>query len=50
MFVYKPTFNTLQLKIDKDTDYVFSWKSKGVYTSELKQFYNAFLHNIKISG
>ena len=34
--VYQPTLATLKLKNDKDTDYVLSWKSKGVYDSKLK--------------
>ena len=47
-FVYQPTFDTLELKKDKGTDYVLSWKSKGVYNSKLKPFYTAFLHSIKL--
>ena len=35
-FVYQPTFDALELKKDKVTDYVISWKSKGVFNSELK--------------
>ena len=50
MFVYQPKFNTLELKKEKGTDYVLSWKSKGLYTSKLKPLYTAFLHSIKISG
>ena len=49
-FVYQPIFDTLELKKDKGTDYVLSWKSKGVYNSKLKPFYTAFLHSIKLSG
>ena len=49
-FVYQPTFDTLELKKDKGTDYVLSWKSKGVYNYKLKPFYTAFLHSIKLSG
>ena len=29
-FVYQPTLDTLELKTGKSTDYVLSWKSKGV--------------------
>ena len=50
MFVYQPTLGTLELKKDKSIDYVLSWKSKGVYTSELKPVYTAFLHSIKLCG
>ena len=33
---YQPTFDTLELKKDKGTDYVLSWKPKSVYNSKLK--------------
>ena len=39
MFVYQPTLDTLKLKKDKCTDYVLSWKSKGVYNSKFKPLY-----------
>ena len=45
-FVYQPTLDTSELKKDKGTDYVLSWKSKGVFNSKLKPLYTAFLHNI----
>ena len=48
-FVYQPTLDTLELKKDKGTDYVLSWKSNGVYNSKLKPLYTAFLHSIKLS-
>ena len=48
-FVYQPTLDTLELNKDKGTDYILSWKSKGVYTSKLKPLYTAFLHSIKRS-
>ena len=35
--------------MDKGADYVLSLKSKDVYNSKLKPFYNAFWHNIKLS-
>ena len=40
----------LELKKDKDTDWVLDWKSNGVYNSKLKLLYTAFLHSIKLSG
>ena len=49
MLVYQPTFDTLELKKDKGTDYVISLKSKGVFNSKLKELYTAFLHSIKYS-
>ena len=49
-FVYQPTVDTLELKKDKGTDYVLSWKSNGVYNSKLKPLYTTFLHSIKLSG
>ena len=48
-FVYPPIFDALELKTYKGTDYVLSWKSKGVYNSKLKPLYTAFLHSIKLS-
>ena len=50
MFVYQPALDTLELKKDKNTDYVLSWKSTGVYTPKLKPLYIAFLHSIKPFG
>ena len=50
MFVYQPTLDTFKLEKDKDTDYVFSSKSKGLYNSKLKPLYSAFLHGITLSG
>ena len=49
MFVYQPTFDTLELKKNEVTDYDLSWISKGVYTSKLKPLYIAFLYSITIS-
>ena len=48
-FVYQPTLDTLELKKDKGTDYILSWKSRGVYNCKPKSLYNAFLHNITLS-
>ena len=50
MFIYRPTLDTLKLKKDNSTDYVFSWKSNGVYNSKLKSLYTGFLNSIKLSG
>ena len=50
MLFYQPTLDTLELKEDKGTVYVLSWKSKGLYNSKLKPLYTSFLHNIKLSG
>ena len=47
--VYQPTLYTLELGKDKSTDYVLSWKSKGVYNSKLKSLYTAFLHSKTLS-
>ena len=41
--------NTLELKKDQDTDYVLSWKSKGVLNSQLKPLFTAFLNSMKRS-
>ena len=50
MFVYQPTFSTLELKEDKSTDYVIGWKSKEVHSSKLTPLCTDFLHNIKPPG
>ena len=47
MFPYQPTSNMLELKPDKGTDYVISWKSKGVYNPKLVTLNGAFLPNTK---
>ena len=49
-FIYHPSLQTLELKKDKGTDYILSWKSNRVYNSKLKSLYTAFLHSIKLSG
>ena len=48
-FIYLPTLDTLELKKEKCTNYVLSWKSKEMYNSKLKPLYTAFLHSIKLS-
>ena len=42
MFVYQPTFNTLELKKDNGTEYVTGSKSKEVYNSKLTPLHGAF--------
>ena len=48
-FFYQPTLDAFELKKDKGTDYVLSWKPKGVFNSKLKPLYTAFLNSIKLS-
>ena len=50
MFVYQPTFNVLELKIDKGAEYIIGWKSKGYYNSKLIALHSAFLPNAKDFG
>ena len=33
--VYQPILDALELKNDKGTDYVFSWKSKGAFNQTI---------------
>ena len=47
LFFYQAILDTLQLK---DTDYIVSWKLKGVFNSKLKPLYTASLHSMKLSG
>ena len=49
-FFYQPTLDTLELRKDKDTDYVLSWDQKGVYKSKLMKLYTASLLSITCSG
>ena len=46
-FVYQPTLDTLELT--EGTDYVISWKSKGVFNSKLKPLFTVFFNSIKLS-
>ena len=48
-FVYQATLHPLQSKRENGTDYILSWKSKGVYNSKPKPLYTTFLHSIKLS-
>ena len=50
MFVYYPTFNVLELRIDKGTEYIIGWKSKGFYNFKLIALHSAFLLNVKYFG
>ena len=47
MFVYQPTFNVLELEVDKYTEYITGWKSKGLYNSKLRALHSVFLPNVK---
>ena len=47
MFVYQPKFKVLELKKDKGTEYIISWKSKGIYNSKLIALHGAFLPSVK---
>ena len=54
MFVYQPTLDNLELKKDKGTDYVLSWKPNGLLYHyciilNLSHYITAFLHSIKLS-
>ena len=50
MLLYHPTLDILEFTKDKGADYVLKSKSKGLYTSQLKSFFNVFLHNMKLCG
>ena len=50
MFVYQPIFSVLELKIDKDTEYIIGWKSKGVCNSKFISLHGAFLPKVKFFG
>ena len=48
-FVDQLTIKDLKLKKVKETDYILSWKSKGLFNSKLKLLYTAFLSIINLS-
>ena len=48
-FVDQLTLHAIKLKKVKVTDYILSWKSKGLFNSKLKPLYTAFLNNINLS-
>ena len=50
MFVYQSTFNMVELKKDKGTDYIISWKSEGLFESKLFPLHGTFLPNTKYFG
>ena len=50
IFFYQPTLDTLELKKDRGSDYVLSWKSKGVFTSKFEPLHTSFLHSTDLSG
>ena len=37
-----------RIKKDKGVDFIFNWRSKGVYSSKPKPLYAAFLNSIKL--
>ena len=49
-FTYQLTLETLELKKQKCVDYVFSWKSNGVYNSKPKPLHTSFLQSINLSA
>ena len=50
MYLFQSIFIILQTKKDKSTDYIFSWKSKGLYNYIHSPQHTAFLHGIKLFG
>ena len=55
MSVYQPTFNVLELKNDKGTEYIISWNSKGIYRIAFdgkgsQTFNDNFARNVIIFG
>ena len=50
IFDCQPTFSTLQSQKNKGTDYILSWKSRGLYSFTLFPHCTHFLHSIKFFG
>ena len=46
-FFYQIALDILELKIDKSTDYILTWKSNGAYNSKRKPLYTTT--SIKLS-
>ena len=46
MFVYQPTLSMLQLQKYKVVNFVISWKSKGIYSSNLSLQCSHFLQSV----
>ena len=40
----------LELKIEKGTEYIVGWESKGLYNSKPIALHDAFLSNVKYFG
>ena len=47
IFVYEPTFSTLDLKENKSTEHIIAWKLKVLFKSRLESLYKFFSPNIK---
>ena len=47
MIVYQPIFYVLELKFDKNAEYIISQKSKRIYNSKIIALHGAFLPNLK---
>ena len=50
MFVYQPTLSMLELKEDNNIEYIITWKSKGLFKSNLKPLLNLLQPTIKQFG
>ena len=48
MFFYQPTFTLSELKVDKGTEYVISWKSKDLNRIKVLSLHGAFFTKHKI--
>ena len=40
MFIYQPTFNNINVKQTNNEYNVYAWKSKGIYSTELRPLHN----------
>ena len=47
MFVYQSTFVSLELKVNKNTEYIIDWKSKDLHKSKRLPLHGSFLPNRK---
>ena len=47
VFIYQPTFSTLNIKYEKTSENAIGWKSKGIYNSALKHLRRGFLPQLR---
>ena len=47
MFAYQPTFSMLELKEEKGTECIITWKPKGLFKTNFKPLFGSLSPTIK---